>query len=209
MWPWREWVINAYNRNLPFDQFTIEQLAGDLLENPTRDQLVATGFNRNHRINDEGGVIAAEFAVEYVVDRVDTTSTIWMGLTMGCARCHDHKYDPLSQKDFFQMFSFFNNVPENGKDGRKGYANPAIDYPNPEKTAAYEAAQAELAKMEADFAADQAEVAKRRDAWADGLRKQWQSDGSKPASPGGSPRFFPLDAWKWTPMTQSDVSFMW
>ncbi|MCR9199338.1 MAG: PSD1 and planctomycete cytochrome C domain-containing protein [Planctomycetaceae bacterium] len=131
MWPWRTWVIDAFNDNLPFDQFTVEQLAGDMLPNPSRSQLLATGFNRNHRINDEGGVIAAEYAVEYVVDRVDTTSTVWLGLTMGCCRCHDHKYDPLPQQDFYNMFALFNNVPEKGKDGRRGYSLPVLDVPDP------------------------------------------------------------------------------
>ncbi len=116
-WPWRDWVIDAYNANMPFDQFTIEQLAGDLLESPTNRQILATAFNRNHRINNEGGIIPEEYQTEYVADRVETTSTVWLGLTMACARCHDHKYDPLTQKDFYQMFAFFNNVPENGKDG--------------------------------------------------------------------------------------------
>ena len=116
-WPWRDWVIAAYNENLPFDQFTIEQLAGDLLPNATEEQRLATAFNRNHRINDEGGIIPEEFLVEYVADRVETTSTVWMGLTMGCARCHDHKYDPLTQRDFFQLYAFFHNIPERGKDG--------------------------------------------------------------------------------------------
>lgn len=116
-WPWRDWVIDAFNANMPFDQFTIEQLAGDLLANPTDQQLLATAFNRNHRINNEGGVIPAEFLVEYVADRLETTSTVWLGLTAGCARCHDHKYDPISQQDYYEMFAFFHNVPENGKDG--------------------------------------------------------------------------------------------
>ena len=169
MWPWREWAIKAYNRNIPFDQFTIEQLAGDLLEEPTQDQLVATGFNRNHRINDEGGVIAEEFLVEYVVDRVETVSTIWMGLTMGCARCHDHKYDPLSQNDFYKLYSFFNNVPEKGKDGRKGYSTPHIDYPVAEEHAAYlEAEKALKALQSKQKAADPAIRAK----WEEDIRKQ-------------------------------------
>lgn len=113
-WKWRDWVINAFNRNMPYDQFTVEQLAGDLLPNPTRDQRIATGFNRNHRINTEGGVVAEEWRVETVIDRVETTSTVWLGLTTGCARCHDHKYDPISQKEFYGLFSYFNNVPESG-----------------------------------------------------------------------------------------------
>ncbi|NNE93607.1 MAG: DUF1553 domain-containing protein, partial [Verrucomicrobiales bacterium] len=116
-WPWRDWVIDAYNSNKAFDQFTIEQIAGDLLPNPTDEQRLATAFNRNHRINDEGGIIAEEFRVEYVADRVETTSTVWLGLTVGCARCHDHKYDPITQRDFYELYAFFNNIPENGKDG--------------------------------------------------------------------------------------------
>ena len=116
-WPWRDWVIDAYNDNMPFDQFTIEQLAGDLLPNPTLDQVLATAFNRNHRINNEGGIVPEEFLVEYVADRAETTSTVWMGLTVACARCHDHKYDPISQKDFYEIFAFFNTIQENGKDG--------------------------------------------------------------------------------------------
>src|SRR5205814_1132545 len=91
MWRWRDWVIDAFNRNLPYDRFTVEQIAGDLLPDATRDQVLATGFNRNHRGNGEGGIIPEEYAVEYVVDRVDTTATVFLGLTLGCARCHDHK----------------------------------------------------------------------------------------------------------------------
>ena len=130
MWPWRDWVVQAFNDNMPFDQFTIEQLAGDLLPGATISQKLATGFNRNHRINDEGGSLDAEFEVEYVVDRVDTTATVWLGLTAGCARCHDHKYDPVSQKDFYRLYAFFNNVPEKGIDGRKGAAVPYIQIPD-------------------------------------------------------------------------------
>ena len=114
MWLWREWLIGAYNRNLPFDQFTIEQLAGDMLPDATEDQIVATGFNRNHRLNGEGGRIVEEWFVETVIDRVETTGTTWLALTMTCARCHDHKYDPISQKEFFEFFAFFNSNEESG-----------------------------------------------------------------------------------------------
>ncbi|MDB6005129.1 MAG: Planctomycete cytochrome [Prosthecobacter sp.] len=114
MWLWRDWVIKAFNANMPFDQFTIEQLAGDLLPNATVPQRIATGFNRNHMANNESGSIDEEFRTEYVVDRVDTTMTTWLGLTAGCAQCHDHKFDPISQREFYQLFAFFNNVPEQG-----------------------------------------------------------------------------------------------
>ncbi|MFZ2279865.1 MAG: DUF1553 domain-containing protein [Prosthecobacter sp.] len=114
LWPWRAWVIDAYNRNLPFDQFTIEQLAGDLIPHATTAQRIATGFNRNHMANNESGIIDEEYRVEYVADRLETTGTTWLGLTIGCARCHDHKYDPITQREFYQLFAFFNNVPESG-----------------------------------------------------------------------------------------------
>ena len=113
-WPWRDWVTQAYNDNMPFDQFTIEQIAGDMIPNATDSQKLASAFNRNHRQNAEGGALAAEFLVENVIDRVETTSTVFLGLTMGCARCHDHKYDPLSQREFFQMYAYFNNIGERG-----------------------------------------------------------------------------------------------
>ncbi len=135
MWPWRDWVIRAFNENKRFDQFTIEQLAGDLLPNATPDQKIATGFNRNHMINFEGGAIPEEYLNEYIIDRVETTSTTWLGLTMGCARCHSHKYDPISQKEFYQFYAFFNSVPELGLDGRTGNAAPVLSLPTDEQKA--------------------------------------------------------------------------
>lgn len=114
MWLWRDWVIDAFNANQPFDRFTIEQLAGDLLPKATVAQRIATGFNRNHMANNETGIIDEEFRTEYVVDRVNTTMSTWLGLTAGCAQCHDHKFDPISQREFYQLFAFFNNVPETG-----------------------------------------------------------------------------------------------
>jgi hypothetical protein len=109
MWPWRDWVLNAYRDNMPFDQFTIEQLAGDLLPEATLNQKIASGFNRNHATTDEGGAIAEEYRVEYVVDRVKTTGNVWMGLTLECAQCHSHKYDPISQEEYYQFYAFYNN----------------------------------------------------------------------------------------------------
>ena len=128
-WPWRDWVIRSFNANKPFDEFTIEQLAGDLLDKPTNDQLIATGFNRNHRINTEGGAIDEEWRTEYVIDRVETMGTVWMGLSLGCARCHEHKYDPLSQEEFYQLFAFFNNLEEKGFiNNLRGSAEPRVAY---------------------------------------------------------------------------------
>ncbi|MFN7999048.1 MAG: DUF1553 domain-containing protein [Bryobacteraceae bacterium] len=135
MWHWRDWVIDAFNRNMPFDEFTIDQLAGDLLPNATLQQKIATGFNRNHMINFEGGAIPEEYQTEYVVDRVEATSNTWMGMTLGCARCHDHKYDPIKQRDFYRFFAFFNTIPEKGLDGRAGNAKPYVQIPSPEQAA--------------------------------------------------------------------------
>ncbi len=153
MWRWRDWVIDAFNQNQPFDEFTVHQLAGDLLpvrppfqspinedddrafsfidRGPTvaDERLIATGFNRNHRGNAEGGIIPEEFRVEYVVDRVETTAAVWLGLTVGCARCHDHKYDPISQREFYQLFAFFNQVPEPGKYIRNDNSMPYLPAP--------------------------------------------------------------------------------
>ena len=133
MSPWRDWVIQSFNENKPFDQFTVEQLAGDLMPGSTVASKTATGFNRNHMINFEGGAIPEEYQAEYVADRVETTSVVWMGLTMGCAKCHDHKYDPMRQKDYYQMAAFFNTLAEKGLDGRKGNAEPMMLLPSPEK----------------------------------------------------------------------------
>ncbi|HWC88534.1 MAG TPA: DUF1553 domain-containing protein, partial [Pirellulales bacterium] len=165
MWRWRDWVIEAFNRNLPFDQFTIQQLAGDLLPHPTLDQIVATGFNRNHRANSEGGIIAEEFLVEYAVDRLDTTATVWLGLTIGCARCHDHKYDPITQKEFYQLLAFFNNVPEQGKVTRVGNAPPMIQAPTLAVEQEIQRLDAALASAEAAWQAMRPDLAAAQRAW--------------------------------------------
>jgi hypothetical protein len=167
-WPWRDWVIAAYNRNLPFDQFTIQQIAGDMLpavpgdEVATRDRVVATGFNRNHRINGEGGIIAEEWRVETVIDRVETTGQTWLGLSVGCARCHDHKYDPLTQREFYALFSLFCNVPETGtimgsETRSGGNSDPLLPLPSAEQSA-------EIARLEKVIAdADEAVRAGEKD----------------------------------------------
>ncbi|MFN0128528.1 MAG: PSD1 and planctomycete cytochrome C domain-containing protein [Verrucomicrobiales bacterium] len=174
-WPWRDWVVDAYNANMPFDHFTVEQLAGDMLPEATLAQKIATGFNRNHRINDEGGSLDAEFEVEYVVDRVDTTASVWLGLSAGCARCHDHKYDPLSQKEFYGLYAYFNNVPEKGIDGRKGAANPFVEIPNERAVAELEERKAQLAELqkagEAGDAKARIEKLKKEIKWLERHRK--------------------------------------
>jgi len=133
MYRWRDWVIAAYNADMPFDQFTVEQVAGDLLPNPTLEQQIATGFNRNHRANSEGGIIPEEYAVEYVVDRVDTTASVWLGLTVGCARCHEHKYDPISHEEYYKLYAYFNNVPEYGRALKLGNSPPYVPAPTPDQ----------------------------------------------------------------------------
>jgi mono/diheme cytochrome c family protein len=146
---WREWVIGAFNGDLPFDQFTIEQLAGDLLPGATPQQKIASGFNRNHMINFEGGAIPEEYQNAYIVDRVNTTATVWLGLTVACAQCHDHKYDPITQKEFYQLYAFFHNVPENGLDGAKGNAAPTLRFPNLAQQAALHQFDLQIKKLEA------------------------------------------------------------
>ncbi|MFM8891653.1 MAG: DUF1549 domain-containing protein, partial [Planctomycetia bacterium] len=170
-WPWRDWLVKAYNDNLPFDRFTIEQLAGDMLEKPTRDQLVATGFNRNHRLNGEGGIIAEEWRVETVIDRVETTGQTWLGLSVGCARCHDHKYDPLSQREFYALFAIFNNVPESGTNQGSqhrggGNSDPLEFLPTPEQ-------EQELARLKQVIVDAEAAV-KAEIAGVDGLVAAWE-----------------------------------
>ena len=145
MWPWRDWVVNALNANLPYDQFTIEQLAGDLLPEATREQQIASGFHRNNMFNGEGGRIAEETRVENVFDRVETTATVWLGSTFTCARCHDHKYDPIPQRDYYALFDVFNQMSETGKNAG-GQVPPILDLSMPEER---EAQKLAVARVEA------------------------------------------------------------
>jgi hypothetical protein len=174
MWPWRDWLIRAFQNNMPYDKFTVEQLAGDLLPNPTREQRLATGFNRNHMINFEGGAIPEEYLTEYVIDRVEATANVWMGMTMGCARCHDHKYDPISQRDFYRFFAFFNTIDEKGLDGRDGNADPMMQLPD-------DAQEKRLAELESAIAAHEAALPDQR---VNAGLQQW----AKIASPSDGPR---------------------
>src|SRR5947208_4385781 len=135
MWKYREWLINAFNQNMPFDEFTTEQLAGDLLPNATTDQKIASGYVRCNMSTGEGGAIEEEYKSKYTFDRVETTSTIWLGLTMTCARCHTHKYDPILNKEYYSMFALFNNLNESVMDGNKPNPEPFIKVPTPEQVA--------------------------------------------------------------------------
>lgn len=163
MYRWRDWVIDAYNANMPFDQFTIEQLAGDLLPDATLSQKIATGFNRNHRYNSEAGLVLEEFLLENAVDRVDTTATVWMGLTAGCARCHDHKYDPISQQEYYQMIAFFDRNAEAGRAIKFGNSEPWVIAPT-------EAQQRQLETIDQRLAMLQTELVERRAKVAEILR---------------------------------------
>lgn len=124
-WPYRDWVIHAFNENMPYDQFVTWQLAGDLLPNASKEQILATAFSRNHKYTEEGGVIDEEYRIEYVLDKTNTVSKGLLGITMECAQCHDHKYDPFSQKEYYEMFAFFNNTPEKGYEGDVSRSKPA------------------------------------------------------------------------------------
>jgi hypothetical protein len=170
IWAWRDWVVGAFNRNLPFDQFTIEQLAGDLLPNPTLEQRIATGFNRNNMLNEEGAIDPEEFLAEYAADRAETTGAVWLALTMNCCRCHDHKYDPLTARDFYSLKAFFNNVPERGEGNYTASirvnAPPQIKLPAPEIEAEIARLRSELAGAEsrlAALAADSPDLKKAQD----------------------------------------------
>ncbi len=166
-WKWRDWVIDAYNKNMPFDQFTIEQLAGDLLPNPTLDQKIATGFNRNHPTNSEAGEEEDEYRSAYVIDRVNTTSTVFMGLTLGCAQCHDHKYDPLSQRDYYSFYSFFNNVKERDSDGFGGSnPRPSMPVPNADQAPRLADLERKIKQVEARLDAE--------DPLADADQREWE-----------------------------------
>jgi hypothetical protein len=154
-WPWRDWVLESYQRNQPYDQFVLEQMAGDLLPDARPDQILATGFHRNNRTVTEAGSIDEEWRVENVVDRVETTATVFLGLTMGCARCHDHKYDPVSQREFYGMYAFFNSIDEKGVyQETRGNVAPLITVKGPVDSAALEQLDAEvlLAKTQLDQA---------------------------------------------------------
>ncbi len=178
MWLWRDWVIRAFNDDLPFDQFTIDQVAGDLLPHATVAQQIASGFNRNNMTTDEGGADPDEYLTKYAVDRVDTTGTVWLGLTVGCAECHDHKFDLLTQKEFYQFYAFFHSVPEKGLDRiRTDNPPPRLAVPSPEQARLY---------VERDFALRDAEKTLRdRENELGEAQEKWErlTNGKPPPAP--------------------------
>jgi hypothetical protein len=177
MWRWRDWVIDAFNRNMPFDKFAVEQLAGDLLPGASLEARLASGFNRNHMITFEGGAIPEEYRTQYVIDRVNTTGTAFMGMTVGCAQCHDHKFDPLTQKEYYQLFAFFNTQPENGLDGRAGNAVPLMKAPLPDQAAKLDEMNKELADLDGRLDKPMPELDNAQPAWeaqtSERLRARW------------------------------------
>ena len=149
MWKFREWVIDAFNRNMPFDRFTIEQIAGDLLPGATVEQRIASGFHRNVMVTSEGGADPEEYLTKYANDRVTTTATVWLGTTLACAECHDHKYDPFTQRDFYRLYAYFNNIPEMGLDNRQGSPVPNLQIPTAEQTAQLAAYRRQISDLDA------------------------------------------------------------
>ena len=188
MYAWRDWVIQAFNANMPFDQFTIEQIAGDLLPDATLSQKIATGFHRNHMLNEEGGVIPEEFLVEYCADRVETTATIWLGQTMNCTRCHDHKFDPLTQRDFYSLYAFFHNVAERGigtyGSSTRRNAPPYLQLPAPELDAQLQTLRPQLAEAQQRLSAVDARLLAEQPLWEDQLHHQMSDQtGLPPETP--------------------------
>jgi len=191
MWPWRDWVVQAYNQNMPFDQFSMEQLAGDLIPNATVDQKIASGFNRNHASSDEGGAIPEELRVSYVVDRVQTTSNVWMGLTMECAQCHDHKYDPISQREYYQFYAFFNNHTDPGMQTRKGNQSPVVTIQDPLYDAKLEAAKAKAKLAQETLDQYRGKAAPGFEKWL--ASTQATQENAAPPGPAKLAHWLPLD----------------
>lgn len=179
MWPWRDWVIDALNKNLPYDDFTVWQIAGDLLPNATFEQKLATGFLRNHSINGEGGSIPEENRVNYVFDMAETVGTVWMGLTFNCCRCHDHKYDPLAQKEYYELTAFFNQSPVNGGGGDP-QTKPILAVPSPEQVAKKSTLKSQISQCEAELKALTQTLHSRQNAWEETQRSQGDSSIWKP-----------------------------
>src|SRR4051812_20221613 len=170
IWPYRDWVINSLNRNVPFDRFTVEQLAGDLLPRPTLDQKIASGFQRCSETTDEGGVILPEVEANMAKDRADTTGTVWMGLTVGCATCHDHKFDPISQKDYYSLTSFFRNTTQPTMDLNIQDTPPAIHVPLAADRERWEQLTAQRNDLARKFAAERDQALRNISSWLERVR---------------------------------------
>ena len=170
-WPWRDWLVQAFNDNQPFDELTVALLAGDLLPNATPEQVLASAFNRHHPTNGEGGRIFEETRVENVFDRLETTATVWMGLTMECARCHDHKYDPISQTEYYGLFDFFNQTSDTGR-GSGGRERPTLAYLLPEQRMRVAELQAEQRALAERSRAPDPELDALQVAWEEELRQR-------------------------------------
>ncbi len=199
MWGWRDWVIDAYNSNKPFNEFTIEQLAGDLLPNATDYQRVATGFNRNHATSDEGGAFPEELRVEYVVDRVQTTANVFLGLSMECGQCHDHKYDPISQKEYYQFFAYFNNTKDPGMQTRNGNQAPTVNVPNKERDKGIAEFKKQREEANAKVETRRSEVVDLVAKWADKKATEFKDDTAPSPAAAGLVHHFPLDEDPGTP----------
>jgi hypothetical protein len=183
MWPWRDWVIRAYNSNKRFDKFTIEQLAGDLIPNATLEQKIATGFNRNNATTDEGGAIAEEYRVEYAVDRVKTTSMVWLGLSLECAQCHNHKYDPIPMQDYYRFFAYFNQASDPGMQTRRGNQTPVVDVISPENLAAAAILRGQIPSLEEQLKDRSSEVKDDYAKWLVEATKNADSKAFVPETP--------------------------
>jgi hypothetical protein len=192
IWPYRDWIINSYNRNQPFDQFTLEQLAGDLLPNPTQDQIIATGFHRCNITTNEGGTIAEENLANYARDRVETTSWVWLGLTSNCAVCHDHKFDPITTRDFYSMSAFFRNTTQGALDGNIRDTAPILILPKSEDEKRYHAVPAEIEGKKSAIAELRKKLRGDFDQWlATAKPEDWDAEVAKI----GEPAFhLPLEA---------------
>lgn len=189
VWPWRDWVIQAFNQNMPYDQFVTWQLAGDLLPNPTQEQIMATAFNRNHPQNPEGGIIPEEYRVEYVADRTNTLGKAFLGLTLECARCHDHKYDPLSQKEYYELFAFFNNVDEAGQISFFTRGEPA-----PTLLLTDQEAEAQISFLKEKVAEEEKELADVKNSAEEDFERWLQNHPQPPAKIRGMQAHIPMDA---------------
>ncbi|MEW4569491.1 PSD1 and planctomycete cytochrome C domain-containing protein [Tautonia sp. JC769] len=176
-WPWRDWVVDAFRNNMPFDQFTIEQFAGDLLPDPSAEQILATAFHRNHMTNGEGGRDPEESRIDYVIDRVNTTGTVWLGMTLGCAQCHTHKFDPISHADYYELFAFFDSIDEDGRAGRA--ARPYLKYQSPYAARALREAEQTVEQRQAEEASARADARLGFEPWlADQIERV--ADGFQP-----------------------------